>query len=154
MRASRTAAASATADSDPVKPTVARQPWMITPVVISVTPSAACPQDPRLRVPVPAAQPPRPATCSGETELSRRLSAFRARLEPLRAAIKASLDTDGTADPRAARRARNEPVAVAGAPRAAVTAPRESTLLCLQQAARKLSRVAPEPGPRDSFKFR
>jgi hypothetical protein len=151
----RTSAAAA----DPVKPAIPRQTWMTVPIVISVSPPASQPNEP-----LPSTAPVRgqlgpvlklPALQasssggSGETELSRRLSAFRARLEPLRAAIMASIDTDGVADPPAARR-RADP---APQPRAAA-APRQSTLVCLQQAARKLSRVAPDPGPRDSFKFR
>jgi hypothetical protein len=92
------------------------------------------------------AEKPRPSTSA---DMSRRLCKFREKLEPLRAAMKASVpevDSDDRADnlrrPGPHHRDRRDP------------SQREATTLCLQQVARKLARLPAEPCYRDLCKIR
>ena len=76
--------------------------------------------------------------------MSRRLCKFREKLEPLRAAMKASVpdvDSDDRAD-KGPGNHRRDP------------GQREATTLCLQQVARKLARLPAEPCCRNLCKIR
>jgi hypothetical protein len=76
--------------------------------------------------------------------MSRRLSKFREKLEPLRAAMKASVpevDSFDRADKGPGNHRRD-------------AGQREATMLCLQQVARKLARLPTEPSHRDLCRIR